>query len=278
MRLTDTHCHLDMQRYDADRKPVLKRASEAGVGRILIPALDLDSARRSLALTEEHPIVYAAVGVHPTEIPNLTRSDMVVLQRLATAEKVVAIGEIGLDYYWVTEKARRLEQQAALRRQLELAEECERPAVLHLREKDDRDQGACSDDMLRILQDWVGGLHSRGSSLSGRAGVLHSFAGTLETARLAIDLGFYIGITGPITYPNAEKRRELVGQLPLERLLLETDSPFLTPQPHRGQRNEPAFVAHIADRIARIQSRTPIEVAEATAGNAARLFTWEDPV
>jgi len=275
--LTDTHCHLDMERFDADRESVIERAGRAGIGRMLVPSLDLESARRILALIGRHPGLHAAVGFHPTEIQKMGASSLVELKRLASAGKAVAVGEIGLDYYWVAESLRRREQHAALLSQLELAEACELPVVLHMREQDDAEHGACADDMLTILGDWVRGLRSRGSPISDRPGVLHSFAGRLETAVRAIDLGFYIGVTGPITYPGTDRRREIVRQLPLERLLIETDSPFLTPQEHRGQRNEPAFVVHIADRIAQVQSRTPGEVADATSSNAARLFAWGEP-
>jgi len=275
--LTDTHCHLNMERFDADRESVIERASGAGVSHMLVPALDLDSARRILDLTAEHSCLYAAVGFHPTEIQSLRASSMAALKRIAAEGKVVAIGEIGLDYYWVTEKARRIEQRVGLRSQLDLAEQCGLPAILHMREQADADRGACADDMLTILEDWSRRLRAAGSPVADRPGVLHSFAGTLETAATVIDLGFYIGVTGPITYASAEKRRQLVRQLPLERLLIETDSPFLAPQQQRGRRNEPAFVAYIADKIAEVQSRTPSEVADATSSNAARLFAWGKP-
>lgn len=275
--LTDTHCHLDMQRFDADRESVIERAALAGVSRILVPSVDMDSARRVLNLAGGHGAIYAAIGVHPTELDDLKEFPRENLEQLAAGEKVVAIGEVGLDYYWISEPGRRLKQQTALRTQLEIAEAARLPVVLHLREEDDADQGACADDMLRLLGDWVRGLRSHGSDLADRPGVLHSFSGTAETAAAAVELGFYIGVTGPVTYPSAEKRRVVVRGLPLERLLIETDAPFLAPQPHRGQRNEPAFVAIIADRIAEIQSRTLSEVANTTSWNAASLFAWGDP-
>jgi TatD DNase family protein len=266
-----------MQRFDADRESVLERASAAGVTRVLVPALDLESAKRVLALIGPHPQLCAAVGFHPTELYELDEAGLAALQQLTTDPRVVAIGEIGLDYHWIREEARQAEQQSALGSQLDLAEACSLPVVLHMREQDDIEHGACADDLLRILADWVTGLRSHGSALADRPGVLHSFSGSLDIARQAIELGFYIGITGPVTYPNSEKRREIVRQLPIERLLIETDAPYLTPQSHRGQRNEPAFVADIADRIAHIQSRTASDVARATSNNASRLFAWGEP-
>ena len=147
----------------------------------------------------------------------------------------------------------------------------ELPVVIHSREKDDAEQGACAEDLIQILEEWVSGLRSRNEALAQKPGVLHSFSGSLETAKHAVNLGFYIGVTGPITYKNAEQKRQVISNLPLERLLIETDAPYLTPEPHRGKRNEPAFVIHIADKIAEIKSRTPQEVAAATTENAARL-------
>jgi TatD DNase family protein len=272
--LTDTHCHLDMGRFDADRDSVIERASRADIEWMLVPSLNLESAKRILDMTVKYPNLHAAIGFHPTEIRTLDTPSLIELQRLASEKKVVAIGEIGLDYYWVAGDSQRHEQRAALRSQLELAEACSIPVVLHIREQDDVSEGACAEDMLIILEDWVRALLAHGSHLVDRPGVLHSFAGTLGTATKAIDLGFYIGVSGPITYPKAEQRRDVVQQLPLERLLIETDAPFLPPQQHRGQRNEPSFVVHIADKIAEIQSRTPREVATVTSFNAARLFAW----
>ena len=165
-----------------------------------------------------------------------------------------------------------------LRLQLSLALELSLPVVLHFREKDDLAQGACSEDLIKILEEWMATLKTRKVPLVGRPGVLHSFSGSLETAKQAIKLGFFIGVTGPITYKNAENRRRVIANLPLENLLIETDAPFLSPQPHRGKRNEPAFVAHIADKIAEIKSRTPQEVADVSTKNAERLFAWEETV
>ena len=179
-----------------------------------------------------------------------------------------------MDYYW--NKSPREEQISILKEQLNLAAELELPVVIHSREKEDAEQGTCSEDLIKILEEWVSGLRSRNEALEQRTGVLHSFSGSIETAKRAIDLGFYIGVTGPITYKNAEKKRQVIGNLPLERLLIETDAPYLTPEPYRGKRNEPAFVLHIADKIAEIQSRGTQEIAAATTENAARLFSWRE--
>ena len=277
MRLTDTHCHLDLDQFNADRDAVIQRAINAGVTRILIPSLTGTSSRAAVKFAESNHMLYAAVGVHPNEAEMWDGQTISSLKELAAQSlKVVAIGEIGLDYYW--NKSTHEEQISILKEQLNLAAELELPVVIHSREKDDAEHGECAEDLLKILEEWVSGLRSKNEALAQRPGVLHSFSGSLETAKNAIYLGFYIGVTGPITYKNAEKKRQTIGNLPLERLLIETDAPYLTPEPRRGKRNEPAFVTYIADKIAEIKSRTPQEVAAATTENAARLFSWGETV
>jgi TatD DNase family protein len=280
---------------------VLERAEAAGVGRILIPGLSVASSRSILSLVKPHPMLYAAIGVHPTEVLTWTEDTRNELRAMTGPhpsplsqppagmltlrarcreerqgcegwEKIVAIGEIGLDYYW--EHAPHERQRFVLREQLDLATELELPVIIHLREQGDADHGPCSEHTLEILEAWVDDLRSRSSVLAERPGVLHSFSGSLETARQAIALGFFIGISGPVTYKNARSKQEMVAQLPLERLLIETDAPFLAPHPHRGKRNEPAYVTEIPDKIAQLQSRTLEQVAQATTANAARLFSW----
>jgi TatD DNase family protein len=271
--LTDTHCHLDLETFDGDRDAAIRRAQEKGVVRILIPGLTPTSSQAVVKLAQSHPILYAAVGIHPNEASTwVDKESLGILHHLALNPKVVAIGEIGLDYYWnATSDAN---QQEMLKDQLDLAGEIGLPVILHTREKNEGVSGKCAGDLLKILEDWVGWLRSTHNKLAQHPGVLHSFSGSLEDAQRAIQLGFYIGVTGPVTYKNAEERRRMIVNLPIERLLIETDSPFLAPQPHRGERNEPAFVSYIADKIAQIQTRTPQEVASATAANAAQLFSW----
>ncbi len=286
MVLTDTHCHLDFGQFDSDRPEALNRAWEAGLTRILIPGLDLASSRSAVELAESHPNLFAAIGVHPTEALNVERSTLETLHRLfmesnglpfareqvPSLQKIVAIGEIGLDYYW--DAAPRDVQQGALKEQLNLAGALGLPVVLHLREPGDAPDGDCASDLLNILEEWADRLQSSRNSLAERPGVLHSFSGNLATARKALQLNFYIGITGPLTYKNAESKRQLVKALPLDKILIETDAPYLAPVPQRGRRNEPAFVRHIADKIAEIHSINTEEIAAITTANAARLFAW----
>jgi len=273
MQLTDTHCHLDYNKFDPDRAEVIQRANESGLIRLLVPGLHHKSSKEAVQLAEQNPSVYAAVGFHPTDLDEFSESAFQQVKQLATHPKVVAIGEIGIDYYWVKEPEKRAFQREALKEQLHFAKKVNKPVVIHMREEDDAWFGQASVDLLDILTEWQSGLSG---SLAEQPGVLHSFNGTLETAQKGLALNFYIGITGPVTYKNAEQKREIIRQLPLEKILIETDSPFLAPVPRRGNRNEPAFVRHIADKIAEIHSKSPAEIAVITTANAERLFAWGD--
>ncbi|MGZ9222529.1 MAG: TatD family hydrolase [Anaerolineales bacterium] len=293
--LTDTHCHLDFNKFDPDRDAVIRRAIKAGITRMLIPALELESSLAAIKLAESHPNLYAAIGFHPTDLDKWNESSIenlrgLILPHASTlpsvaarrptpspagkGSKIVAIGEIGLDYYWVKEPDKRAQQGEILKQQLRLAQEVNKPVVIHMREENDAWFGQASIDLLEILGKWHNELRAGNHPLAEKPGVLHSYNGNFETAQRAISLNFHIGITGPVTYKNAEEKRQIIRQLPLERLLIETDSPFLTPVPQRGKRNEPAFVAYIADKIAEIHMTTREQVAEITTMNAARLFGW----
>lgn len=307
--LTDTHCHLDFNKFDEDRTSVIQRAIEAGVDRILVPALELESSKAVIHLANSNPNIFAAVGFHPTDLDGWNENSIrdlkflindilspstsfransaknlgcnegdssVTAKRLPQNDrhKVVAIGEIGLDYYWVKEKDKQARQREILKGQLELAREANLPVVIHMREEKDAWFGQASVDLLEILTEWHNGLKAQNHPLVKRPGVLHSYNGNLETAQKVMDQNFYIGVTGPVTYKNAEEKRQIIRQLPLERLLVETDAPFLTPVPYRGKRNEPAFVAHIADKIAEIHKTTREQVAKITSENANNLFGW----
>jgi TatD DNase family protein len=280
---TDTHCHLDFNKFDEDREAVLQRAWDASLTRILIPGLDWNSSLAAIKLAGSHPSLFAAVGFHPTDAEKWEESSYEQLKGLMmessglpleVRNKIVAIGEIGLDYYWVKEPEKQAHQRVILKQQLHLAQEVNKPVIIHMREEDDAWFGPASIDLLEILSGWQSDLRTQSHPLAERPGVLHSFNGNLETAQKALALNFYIGVTGPVTYKNAEEKRQIIRQLPLERLLIETDSPFLTPVPMRGKRNEPAFVIHIADKIAQIHMTTLEQTADITTRNAARLFGW----
>lgn len=271
MTLTDTHCHLDSNQFDADRADVITRAVQAGITRILIPGVTRRSSLSAIQLAEGHKMLFAGVGIHPTETADFDGSTLSDLRKMARHPKVKAIGEIGLDYYW--DLAPHELQKKVLREQLALAGELHLPVVVHFREKGDAPDGPCASDLLRILEEWTERLRWENNPLVERPGVLHSFSGSAGTAGRAMRLHFYLGVTGPVTHRT--DRQELIAALPGERLLIETDAPYMAPAPLRGKRNEPAFVRHIADKIAWLQSCSVEEVEAVTTTNAARLFSWE---
>lgn len=253
--LIDTHCHLDFESFHDDMEAVIERATAAGVTRMIVPSLDLDNALAVLTLTERFPGVYAAVGVHPNSAAGWRDEWLDRLYELAQRPKVIAIGEIGLDYYW--DKTPLETQRRAFARQLEMAAELGLPVVVHNRES--------STDVLRLLS---------ASPLAGaeRPGVLHSFSADWPTAEAALAMGFYLGFTGPLTYKKADSLRAIAARVPLERILIETDAPFLTPHPHRGRRNEPAYVRLVAEQFGQLLGLSLAEIAGITTENAVRLF------
>src|SRR6266545_1798258 len=222
--LTDTHCHLDLDKFDEDRSQVLQRALAAEVRHILIPALDFESSLSVIKLAEAYPDLYAAVGFHPTELEKWNDSALDNLRNSVTsrsqgksAAKIVAIGEIGLDYYWIKEPEKRSQQRDVLQQQLKLAQELNKPVIIHMREENDAWSGQASLDLLEILVTWHNELLLQNHPLAEKPGVLHSYNGNLETAQKAIDHNFYIGVTGPVTYKNAEQKRSIIKQLPITK-------------------------------------------------------------
>ena len=275
MELTDTHCHLDLNRFDKDRLSVLSNALREGINRILIPGLTESSSMNVVKLANNHPITYAAVGVHPNEATTWNAKSQKSLEKLAQNFKVVAIGEIGLDYYHGHSSPDL--QKKVLQEQLELAAMIGLPVVLHLREKNDDNMSAAS-DLFKIMDKWISDLKSASKTIPKLLGVMHSYSGSLDWAMEAVRLGFLIGVTGPITFKNSKRRQEVISSLPLEKLLIETDAPFLTPHPYRGKRNEPAFVKYIAEKLAKLHSRLVEEIASITTTNARNLFAWGEMI
>jgi TatD DNase family protein len=265
--LVDSHCHLDLPQFDADRDAVIARMAESGVRYAINPGVDLPSSRAAVALAlRQHGCIYAAVGIHPHEAKTLDAVALKELKQLAASPRVVAIGEIGLDYY--RDLSPREAQRRAFVAQLELAAELDLPVIVH-----DRD---AHDDALAILHDWCTSLHAPRSTLHEHPGVLHSFSGDVAMAEQAVAMGFYIGVSGPVTYKNAHRLLDVARAVPLERLLIETDAPYLTPHPHRGQRNEPAYVRFVAQAIAEARGLALDQVAVQTSANAHALFRWPD--
>ncbi len=262
--IADTHCHLDFDAFNGDRDAVISRARDAGIVRILNPGIDLNSSHAAIMLAEKYEEVFVACGVHPNDAHSWSDDTLQALKQIANHPKVAAIGEIGLDYY--RDRAPRDMQKHILVQQLALAAEVGLPVVVHNRQ--------ASEDILDLLSAWHADLVTSGSPLAEHPGVLHSFSGDEGVARRAIDLNFMIGITGPITYKNAEDLRQTVSSIPISVLLVETDAPFLTPQARRGERNEPAYVAWVIDKIAEIHSLPVQVVMEQTIANSNKLFHW----
>ncbi|MDY0020002.1 MAG: TatD family hydrolase [Anaerolineae bacterium] len=263
----DTHAHLQSSCYADDLDVILNRAAQAGVSACIVIGTDLESSRAAVALAEASAdgpcALYAAVGIHPTDTDTLTAGVLADLETLARHPRVVAIGEIGLDYYWpqMTDRdwpcAGPEQQRRAFRTQLELAAALGLPVIIH-----DRDAHA---DTLELLAAWVHGH-------PGCTGVLHAYAGGLDHLPAVLDLGFSIGMDGPVTFPKATGLRAVAREVPLDRLLLETDCPYLTPIPYRGRRNEPAYLPYVAQTIAETRGIEITELAEVTTQNAQRIF------
>ena len=263
----DTHCHLDFNVFNSNREEILSSARAHGVTRILNPAIDVATSQAIVDMVAGLEGVYAAVGVHPNDATTWDdESSLAILEQLARRPKVVAIGEIGLDYY--RDRAPKDMQQSVFCKQLELAKMVGLPVIVHTR--------ASISDTLDILADWVTARKVYNQPLAGYPGVLHSFSGNKHDALRAIELGFFIGITGPVTFKNAPDLQKLVAALPIERILIETDAPFMAPHQHRGKRNQPEWVRLIAEKIADLQHRSLEETAEQTTANAQRLFAWRD--
>lgn len=268
--ITDTHCHLDFEAFDEDRDLVLARARQAGVQSILNPGIDLSSSQKAVKLAKYYPEVYAAVGVHPNSAHDCHDEVLHSIYMLVTGHsmdahpKVKAIGEIGLDYY--RDRTPREIQRRVFKDQLKLAQELNLPVVIHNRQ--------ATEIILEMLGEWHEELVARGSPLAERPGVLHSFSGDMQVVQQAIGMNFLLGISGSVTYKNATQLHKLIADLPLENVLVETDAPFLPPHPHRGQRNEPAYVRGVVDKIALIKGMSGEMVAETTTHNASRIFNW----
>jgi len=251
--LIDTHAHLDDARFDGDRDAVIARAREAGVEHFVTIGCDLTTSRAAVELADRYPFIYATVGVHPHEAKQIGDSWYDDLRRLAQHKKVVAYGEIGLDYHYNHSPPKL--QRERFREQITLARELRLPIVVHTRE--------AQDDTIAILKE---------ENAADVGGVFHCFSGDARLAKNALDLGFLLSFSGVITFQNATMLRDIVKTVPMDRILVETDSPYLTPAPHRGKRNEPAHVRLVAEKIAAIQGMTADQIAELTSQNARRVF------
>lgn len=249
----DTHAHLEMDAFDADREEVLARAAAAGLTAIVTVGTTLPDCEKAVALARSHGQVFASVGIHPHEARDAGAAAYEALRRLAAEPKVVALGEIGLDFFY--DHSPREQQLKSFAEQLDLAAELDLPVIIH-----DRDAHG---ETLGLLRERRGRLR----------GVLHCFSGDAAMAQECVELGYYISVAGPVTYPKADQLRSAAREVPLERLLVETDCPYLAPQSRRGKRNEPAYVIETARRLAELRGVPLPEMERITADNARRLFT-----
>ena len=252
MKLFDTHAHYNDNAFDRDREALLDALPDAGVGAVVIPGVDVESARSALALAESRPWLFAAAGLHPEDCAGCTDRDFDAVRDLCGHEKVVAIGEIGLDYYWAENPPKEF-QQMVFRRQLQMALELDLPVIVHERE--------AHEDALQVL-----------SEFPEVTGVFHCYSGSAEMAGLLVSKGWYIGFTGVITFKNARKLVETALAIPLDRMVIETDCPYMAPEPFRGRRNDPGYLYRMAERLAELRGVTPEAMQEITAANGKRLY------
>lgn len=251
--LFDTHVHLNAEQYDEDVKEVIERAQEAGVKNMVVVGFDRPTIEKAIALVEEYDFLYASVGWHPVDAIDMTDEDLVWIEELAGHPKVVALGEMGLDYHW--DKSPKGVQKEVFRKQIQLARKVKLPIIIHNRE--------ATQDIVEILKE---------EKAEEVGGIMHCFSGSVETARECVDMNFYISLGGPVTFKNAKKPKEVAEAVPLDKLLIETDCPYLAPHPYRGKRNEPAYVKLVAEQIAELKGVSYEEIAQATTENAFELF------
>jgi TatD DNase family protein len=253
--LIDTHTHLDHSRFDNDREEVIQRAKDAGVERMINIGFNRETIPTTIALAEKYDCIYAAVGWHPVDSIDMMEGDLAWIESLCSHEKVVAIGEIGLDYHWDTSP--KDVQHQVFRDQLRLAKRIGKPVVIHNRD--------AHEDIVRLLRE-------EGADEIG--GVMHCFSGSWETAKQCLDMNFYISFGGPVTFKNARVPKEVLAKVPIDRLLFETDAPYLAPDPFRGKRNESAYVSYVAEAAAEIRGRSRKELEIITGENAGRCFRF----
>jgi TatD DNase family protein len=251
--LFDTHAHLNAEEYKDDLDEVISRAQEAGVTNMVVVGFDRPTIERAIELVDRYDFLYASVGWHPVDAIDMTEEDLIWIEELASHPKVVALGEMGLDYHW--DKSPKDVQKEVFRKQIRLAKRVKLPIIIHNRE--------ATADILEILKE---------ENAEEVGGIMHCFSGSPEVARECVNLNFYISLGGPVTFKNAKKPKDVAAEVPLDKLLIETDCPYLTPHPFRGKRNEPGYVKLVAEQIAEIKGLSYEEVAEATTKNAKKFF------
>ncbi|MCI8281479.1 MAG: TatD family hydrolase [Lachnospiraceae bacterium] len=249
----DTHTHYDDRKFEEDRDKLLSSLKESNITKIVNVGADIETTKQTLALAAAYDFIYAAVGVHPSDVDCLNEENYAWLKRQTSCKKVVAVGEIGLDYYWEKDPQKQQQQKYWFQRQLSLAKETNLPVVIHSRD--------AAEDTLNILKEQP-----------DISGVIHCFSYSKELALEYVKMGYYIGVGGVITFKNAKKLKEAVEAIPLERIVIETDCPYLAPEPYRGKRNESIYLPYVLNEIARIKHMTPAEIEDVTFHNAEKLY------
>ncbi|WP_207204775.1 TatD family hydrolase [Miniphocaeibacter massiliensis] len=253
--MIDSHAHLDDEKFNYDRENIIKELKENQVAYVINPGADLESSKRAIELSKEYDFIFPAVGVHPHDAQSFSEEIYNEIKNMAIKDKAVAIGEIGLDYYY--DNSPRDKQKEVFKKQLELARELNLPVIIHTRD--------AYGDTFDILNEFKGEV----------IGVMHCYSGSLEMAERYMSLGYYISFAGPVTFKNAKNVKETAENIPMDRLLIETDSPYLTPTPNRGKRNEPKYVKYVAETIAELKDVPVSDVIEASRENARNLFKLE---
>lgn len=253
MMLFDTHVHLNADQFEEDVEDVITRAKEAGVHHMVVVGFDEKTINKALALVEQYDFLYAAVGWHPVDAIDMEEHHLEWLKQLAAHPKVVAIGETGLDYHW--DKSPKEIQQEVFRKQINLAKEVKLPIIIHNRD--------AHQDVVQILKE---------ENAAEVGGIMHCFGGSIDIAKECLKMNFYISFGGPLTFKNAKRPKEVAKEIPLDRLLIETDAPYLAPHPYRGKRNEPAYVKLVAEELAELKGITFRQICEQTTANAKEIF------
>lgn len=255
--LFDTHVHLNAEQYEDDLQEVINRALEKGVQNMVVVGFDEPTIKKAIQIAETYDFIYASVGWHPVDAIDMTDEHLAWIEELAQHPKVVALGEMGLDYHW--DKSPKEVQKDVFRRQIRLARKVNLPIIIHNRD--------ATEDVVTILKE---------EHVEEVGGIMHCFTGSIEVAKQCMDMNMYISFGGPVTFKNAKKPKEVAAELPLDKLLIETDCPYLTPHPFRGKRNEPGYVSYIAEQIAELKGITYEELADITTANAKKLFGIND--
>lgn len=255
--LFDTHCHLNVDAFEEDAEATIQRAKEAGVSRFAVVGFDAETIKKSLKLSAAHPEIYSIIGWHPTEAGSYTIEIEESLLAMLRTEKVIAMGEMGLDYYWMEDP--KDVQEHVFRRQIQIAKQLQLPISIHMRD--------AIEDTYRILKD---------EDVSEIGGIMHSYSDDVTYMEKFLELGMHISLSGVVTFKKAQDVHEVAKAVPLDRLLIETDAPYLAPVPYRGKRNEPSYVKYVAEKVAELRGMTVEEVAAITMQNANKLFRLED--